>query len=147
MISLVTVDASVFVNAFIPTEEGSDQSLAFVTRLRVERAHLIQPTLFIPEVIASVARKKNDAERALALAQDLRKFANLTLVTLDENLADYASEVAANHRLRGSDAVYAAVALRFGTELITLDKEQLERLPKVLSVRAPTPSQPPPNPK
>lgn len=137
MTYLVTVDASVFVNAFIPTEEGSDQSLAFVTKLRIEQAHLIQPTLFIPEVIASVARKKNDTEHALALAQDLKKFTNLTLVTLDENLADYVCEVAANHRLRGSDAVYAAVALRFGTELITLDKEQLARLPKLLPVRAP----------
>ena len=137
MTLLVTVDASVFVNAFVPTENGSDQSLAFVTRLRTEQAHLIQPTLFIPEVIASVARKKNDTERALALALDLKKFTNLTLVALDENLADLASEIAANSRLRGSDAVYAAVALRFGTELITLDKEQLARLPKLLPVRAP----------
>ena len=56
---------------------------------------------------------------------------------LDENLADFASEVAANNRLRGSDAVYAAVVLRFGTELVTLDKEQLDRLPKVLSIRSP----------
>jgi len=137
MNSPVTVDASVFVNAFIPTEEGSDQSLALITELRNRRIPLIQPTLFFPEVIASIARKKNNAVLALALADDIRKSTNLTLIPLDENLADFASEVAANHRLRGSDAVYAAVALRFGTELITLDKEQLERLPKVVPVRAP----------
>ena len=137
MNSPVTVDASVFVNAFIPTEEGSDQSLAFIIELRNRQIPLIQPTLFFPELIASVARKKNNAVLALALAEDIRKSTNLTLIPLDENLADFASEVAANHRLRGSDAVYAAVALRFGTELITLDKEQLDRLPKVLPVRAP----------
>jgi predicted nucleic acid-binding protein len=137
MNSPVTVDASVFVNAFIPTESGSDQSLEFITRLRTEGIPLIQPTLFLPEVIASVARKKGNAELALALAQELRKYSGLTLTTLDENLADFASEVAANNRLRGSDAVYAAVALRFGTELITLDREQLDRLPKLLTVRTP----------
>jgi predicted nucleic acid-binding protein len=38
-------------------------------------------------------------------------------------------------RLRESDAAYAAVALRFGTQLVTLDKEQLKRLPKVLPVK------------
>ena len=54
-----------------------------------------------------------------------------------KSIADLAVEIAANNRLRGSDAVYAAVALRFGTELITLDREQLGRLPKVLSVREP----------
>lgn len=137
MTSPVTVDASVFVNAFIPTEEGSDRSLEFISRLRNDGIPIIQPTLFFPEVIASVARKKGDAKLALELKQDLRNFSNLTLVSLDENLADFASEVAANHRLRGTDAIYAAVALRFGSELVTLDKEQLERLPKVLPVRAP----------
>lgn len=137
MNSPVTVDASVFVNAFIPTEEGSDRSLDFIVKLRNESIPIIQPTLFLPEVIASVARKKGDAELALKLAQELRNFSSLTLVTLDEKLADFASEVAANNRLRASDAVYAAVALRFGTELITLDREQLERLPKILPVKAP----------
>jgi len=56
---------------------------------------------------------------------------------VDESVADLAVDIAANNRLRGSDAIYAAVALRFGTELITLDREQLDRLPKVLSVREP----------
>ena len=137
MNSPVTVDASVFVNAFIPTEEGSDRSLDFIVKLRNESIPIIQPTLFLPEVISSVARKKGDAELALKLAQELRNFSSLTLVTLDEKLVDFASEVAANNRLRASDAVYAAVALRFGTELITLDREQLERLPKILPVKAP----------
>ncbi|HEX6032912.1 MAG TPA: type II toxin-antitoxin system VapC family toxin [Anaerolineales bacterium] len=137
MNSPVTVDASVFVNAFSPTEEGSDQSLEFITKVRSEGNPIIQPTLFLPEVIASVARKKGNAKLALDLAKELRNFSSLILVTIDERLADFASEVAANHRLRGSDAIYAAVALRFGTELVTLDKEQLDRLPKVLSVRSP----------
>ena len=102
-----------------------------------EGTPIIQPTLFLPEVIASIARKKGEAKLALELAKDLRNLSNLTLVILDENLADFASEIAANHRLRGSDAIYAAVALRYGTKLITLDKEQLEKLPKVIPVDAP----------
>ena len=133
----VTVDASVFVNAFSAEEEGSDQSMAFLAQLRKDRTPLIQPTLFFPEVVASIARKQDDTEAALELEQELKKFSNLALVDLDESLADFASEIAAKYRLRGSDSVYAAVALRFGTELVTLDREQLERLPKVLSVRAP----------
>lgn len=133
----VTVDASVFVNAFSPAEEGSDDSFGFITRLKNEAIPLIQPTLFLPEVVASVARKKGDAELALNLAKELRNFSGLTLVPLDASLADLAVDVAAQHKLRGSDAVYAAVALRFGTELITLDREQVERLSKVVSVRQP----------
>jgi len=133
----VTVDASVFVNALSPDEDGSDVSSTFISQLRQEGVVLIQPTLFVTEIVASIARKQNSADIALEILHDLRKFPKLTLIDLDDDLADFASEVAANHRLRGSDAVYAAVALRFGTELITLDREQLDRLPKVLSVRMP----------
>jgi len=137
MKSPVTVDASVFVNAFSPKEDDSDKSFEFLSRLRRDSVPLIQPTLFFPEVVASIARKRNETEAALELAQELRKFPNLTLIDLDDDLAQFASETAAQYRLRGSDSVYAAVAIRFGAELVTLDKEQLERLPKVLTVKTP----------
>jgi predicted nucleic acid-binding protein len=133
----VTVDASVFVNALSPDENGSDDSAEFISKLKQEDVVFIQPTLFIPEVVASIARKQDSTDIALEILHDFKKFPKLTLVGLDDDFADFASEIAANHRLRGSDAVYAAVALRFGTELITLDKEQLDRLPSVLSIRAP----------
>jgi predicted nucleic acid-binding protein len=137
MISPVTIDASVFVNAFSPTEEGSDESLEFINNLRKQGVPIILPVLVLPEITAAVACKQNNTELALKLEQEIKMFSKVTFVDVDSSLADLAVEVAANHRLRGSDAVYAAVALRFGTELVTLDKEQLERLPKVLSVRAP----------
>ena len=137
MKNAVTVDASVFVNAFSSDENGSDESMNFLSQLSKDRVYLIQPTLFLPEVVASIARKQDDTDAALELERELKDFLNITLVDLDEDIADFASEIAAKHRLRGSDSVYAAVALRFGTELISLDKEQLERLPKVLPVRKP----------
>jgi predicted nucleic acid-binding protein len=133
----VTVDASVFVNALSPDEDGSEQSAEFISELKQDGVVLIQPTLFVTEIVASIARKQDNTDIALEILHDLRKFPKLTLIDLDDDLADFASEVAANHRLRGSDAIYAAVALQFGTELITLDREQLDRLPKVLSVKAP----------
>ncbi len=46
---------------------------------------------------------------------------------LDEPLAHQAIEAAAEHSLRRSDAVYVAVAQRFGSKLVTLDREQRER--------------------
>ena len=133
----VTVDASVFVNALSPDEDGSDESAESISQLKREGVALIQPTLFILEVVASIARKQDSTEIALEILHDLRKIPKLTLVDLDDDFADFASQIAANNRLRGSDAVYAAVALRFGTELITLDREQLERLPKILPARLP----------
>ena len=137
MISPVTVDASVFVSAFTPTETAHQASKAFMLGIRQQAAPIIVPVLVLPEISAALARGQNKPDLGKAFVQELKNFPNTTFITLDSSLADLAVEVAANHRLRGSDAVYAAVTLRFGTQLITLDREQLERLPKVLDVRAP----------
>ena len=137
MISPVTVDASVFVSAFTPTETAHQASKAFMLSIRQQAAPIIVPVLVLPEISAALARGQNKPDLGKAFVQELKNFPNTTFIDLDSSLADLAVEVAANHCLRGSDAVYAAVALRFGTQLITLDREQLERLPKVLDVRAP----------
>jgi len=137
MITPVTIDASVFVSAFTPSETAHQASKAFMLSIRQQAAPIIVPVLVLPEISAALARGQNKPDLGKAFVQELKNFPNTTFINLDSSLADLAVEVAANHRLRGSDAIYAAVALRFGTELVTLDREQLERLPKVLSVRAP----------
>ncbi|GAB4505103.1 MAG: hypothetical protein Fur0043_20980 [Anaerolineales bacterium] len=137
MNAAVTLDASVVVNAFSPTEEGSERSWKFLSELRERAVPLIVPTLLLVEVVASLARKQDNTELALDWLQEFHRFPNLILIGLDENLANIAAEIAAHHRLRGSDAVYAAVARRFATTLVTLDAEQLERLQPVVTARMP----------
>ena len=137
MNSSVTIDASVFVSAFTPTEPAHQASKAFMLNLREQSIPIIVPVLVLPEISAALARGQGKPKLGLAFVQELRNFPNTTFINVDESIADLAVEIAANNRLRGSDAVYAAVTLRFGTELITLDREQLDRLPKVLSVREP----------
>ena len=137
MISPVTIDASVFVSAFTPSEPAHQASKAFMMNIRQQAVPIIVPVLVLPEISAAFARGQNNPDLGMAFVQELKNLPGTTFIDLDSNLADLAVEVAAKHRLRGSDSVYAAVALRFGTELVTLDREQLERLPKVLTVKSP----------
>lgn len=131
----VTIDASVFVTAFSSVEVGSDKSWDFITGLKENNIQIIVPTLLLTEVAAAVARKQNNTELALNLMIEIQNLPSITLINLDESLAESAAEIAATYRLRGSDAVYAAVAKRFATELITLDTEQLQRVKEVVKVR------------
>ncbi|HSD84148.1 MAG TPA: type II toxin-antitoxin system VapC family toxin, partial [Anaerolineae bacterium] len=105
--------------------------------LREQATPIIVPILVLPEISAALSRGQGKPELGKAFVQELRNFPNTTFIDVEETVANLAVDIAANQRLRGSDAVYAAVALRFGTELITLDREQLDRLPKILSVRTP----------
>lgn len=73
----------------------------------------------------------------ISTAANLRKLPHLVLTPLDETLARQAADIAAQHRLRGSDAVYAAAALRFGSTLVTLDLEQRARVANVIPSRLP----------
>jgi len=137
MSETLTIDASVFVNAFSPSETGSDQSWNFLTELFKTDTPIVVPTLMLVEVVASLARKQNNTQMALNWMREIQQLPSLTLVNLDELLAHAAAEIAARHRLRGSDAVYVAVARRFGATLITLDAEQRERAAVVVPMRGP----------
>jgi predicted nucleic acid-binding protein len=133
----VTIDASVFVSAFTPTEPGHRASKSFMLNVREQSIPIIAPVLVLPEISAALSGGQGKAELGKAFVQELRNFPNTTFIDVDETVANLAVDIAADNRLRGSDAIYAAVALRYGTELITLDKEQLDRLSKVIPVHAP----------
>jgi len=100
-------------------------------------AFVLLLVLLLPEVAATISRVRGEASLARMFAYQLSRLPNLLLITLDPAQAQQAAETAAQHRLRGSDAVYAAVALRFGTALVTLDREQHDRLTGVLTTYYP----------
>ncbi len=133
-----TVDASVFLNAFNPYEAGHEESHRLLTRLQTEAIPIVVPTLLLPEVAGTVARGRQDSLLASKFAHAVSRLSHVVFVPLDAALAQRALEVAAEYRLRGSDAVYATVALQFGSTLVTLDREQRERAAKVVPTRRPS---------
>jgi len=127
-----TVDASVFLNAFNPYEEGHEESKAVLARLEANAIPIIVPNLLRVEAAAAVARGRGDAGLARRFAAALLRLPHLVVIPLDDALAATAAQLAADHRLRGADAVYGAVALRFGSALVSRDGEQLTRLAAVI---------------
>jgi len=135
--TVYTVDASVFVNAYNEGESGHAASLRFLASARQQSFALVEPTLFLVEASGAIARASGDAQLAYAMASDLVLLPGVVLVPLDRALADEASIVAADRGLRGSDAVYGAVAQRFNAVLVTRDRQQRERLAELLTVHSP----------
>ncbi len=127
MESIYTVDASVFLNAFNPAEAGHADSRALLEKLQRAQTPIIVPTLLLPEVAAAIRRGRRNEALAKQFAATLRRLPHLVFIPLDDNLAARSADTAAAYRLRGSDAVYVALAMRFGAALITLDKEQHNR--------------------
>ena len=137
MAGTFTVDASVFLNAFNPFEVGHQDSQRLPAHMQARAWPIIVPTLLLPEIAAAIGRGRDDTALARAFAAALSRLPHLVWVPLDQVLAQQAADVAAQHRLRGSDAVYAAVALRFGSTLVTLDQEQGKRVAEAVVCRSP----------
>ncbi len=132
-----TVDASVFVNAFNPHEEGHAESLQILSAIQECGDPVIVPTLLVPEVASAVARATGDREGARQYANATAALPHLTLVSLTTAVARQAADLAATHGLRGADAVYVAVARRYATTLVSRDDEQRRRGAAVVACQTP----------
>jgi predicted nucleic acid-binding protein len=132
-----TIDASVWVNAESPAEPSHTSSRKLLDEVIRRGLPIVVPTLLPVELAGVIARTRGDFTLALAMATALIALPTVRCVGLDDSLARDASDLAARYRLRGADAVYAAVAVRNGCELVSLDKEHLSRLTVVVPTRTP----------
>ena len=134
---MYTVDASVWVNAFDQREPGHEVSRKFLEVLRSHALPIIVPNLVLVEVAGAISRTRCVSVQAQAFAIALSRLPHLTVRVLDEVCAFHALTLAAQHRLRGADAVYAAVAREAGSTLVTLDNEHLTQLFNLITVCTP----------
>lgn len=135
---MLTVDASVFVSSLRAMEAHAQASQEFLIHLRQEHAVIVCPTLAITETVAAIARTSRDTVSALDAGLALDALIDLSLIPLDSALAREAAAIAAAHFIRGSDAVYIAVAQRYNAPLITWDNEMLQRGAAVVPTFTPT---------
>jgi predicted nucleic acid-binding protein len=67
----------------------------------------------------------------------IEDFPGIKLISLDLSLARRAAQIAIEHRLRGADAAYVAVADTFDAVLISWDQEMLKRCPAAVKTMTP----------
>jgi predicted nucleic acid-binding protein len=131
------IDASVIVNAHLPKEPYSFKSKAFLDLIKQENAKVFLPEIIIPEIASALKRATENPELAYQFAISLRDIPNFSLVPVDSHLANLAASIVSKTGLKGADAIYVALALDYNLELITLDKDQLERSKGIIKVRKP----------
>jgi predicted nucleic acid-binding protein len=125
----VTIDASVFVRAASPAEGGYGECRDFLLRLAASACPVVLPTLVKPEVASAVRRATGSESLAAEMVAGIDALGGVVMVPLDASLADEAAELCIRTGLRGADAVYTATARRFDAVLVTVDREQRERVP------------------
>ena len=133
------VDASVWVSRLVPQDVHHSVSRMWLERHAAAGDPLIAPVLALPEIAAAIARRTGDSSLAHQAMQVILRIPVLRLVDVDARLARSAARLAADHSLRGADAMYAALALQLDLPLVTLDREQRDRAGAVLTALEPAP--------
>jgi len=130
------IDASVYVARSRRSEPGFVDSVALLKRIDLEQWPVYLPSIALPEVAGNIARtigKPSFARRVLLTL--LQPYAEL--IDVDVTMGQFAANLAIQHRIRGCDAVYVALAQMRNAVLITLDQEQRQRVPPGVVARTP----------
>lgn len=129
MATLLTLDASVFINAYRVHERGHAASRLLLQSIHEREIPVLVPAVLPAEVAGVWSRETSRADLAHEFATTLLAFPWLHVLPATPAVSRQAAEVAATCKLRGVDAFYVTTAQQHGAVLVTLDQEQLRRAP------------------
>ena len=135
---MLTLDANVFVAAEIRSEPDHESARRVIAIAVEQGLRLHLPWLAVVEASVAIGRRLGDADPAVRLAAELADMPGATFHPLDRTLALLAATMGAECRLRGADAVYAAVARKHRTCMITCDEELRSRTAGVIEALTPS---------
>jgi predicted nucleic acid-binding protein len=102
----VTLDASVFVSAYLASDVHHAISMKLLGTLIENKIDLNVPILVLAEVAAALARNTRETERGLAAKGMIEQMPRLQIYPLSSALGKKAAEFASTRFLRGADFVY-----------------------------------------
>ncbi len=131
------LDASVCVALFHAEDPGHRASRRWLAGRQGEAEPIVSPVILLAEVAAALGRGLGNVDLAQQAVRLMRERHFVELFPVTEALAASAAEIAAEEKIRGCDAIYVALARQLQMELVTQDRQQLERGAAVVVTRTP----------
>ena len=134
---MAVIDASVYVALINAREKDHASSWAWFERAQAVQEPLVAPVILLAEVAAALSRGVGDSGLAHQVVHQLKHSGVIDLIPVTLAVAEQAAAITVDHRIRGCDAVYVALAAQLGDCLVTLDRQQLERAIAIVDAREP----------
>lgn len=135
---MTVVDASVWLSWLRPSDRHHQATREWIEPRLLAGEVLATPDLAIIEVAGAIARITGRSSLGRRAAAGLMDIPLLDVHPGDQERFALAIAVAADGRLRGADAVYAALAMRLDAPLVTWDEELLDRASARVRAQRPT---------
>ena len=136
--AMYVIDASVWVSWFMPDDAHHALARQWIDGALERESEIFAPGILLPEVAGALSRITGDPEFATQMVARLVQTTNLRVIEHDARSYIAASELAADLRIRGSDAMYTLVAVERRAMLISLDSQQVERSRSVVTAARPS---------
>lgn len=133
----MVVDASVWVSSLVRQDLHHQASREWIRQQLSSGTSFAIPTLALAEIAGAVARRRSSPALGHLAIESVTRTVGLRLISCDRSVGEEAARIAADYRLRGADATYAAVARLLGLPLYTWDQELLQRAAPLVLVRTP----------
>ena len=124
---MATLDASVLISLFNTRDRQHAATVTWFREAVADGEPLRAPVTVLSEVAAAIAAGTGDKQLARDVEAHIRHSPLFELLPVALPLAERAATLAAEHQLRGTDALYFAVAETLGDRLVTLNPRQLQR--------------------
>lgn len=134
---MIVVDASVWVSWLRPSDCHHEATSRWIEPQLLAGEVLATPDLAIIEVAGSIARITGQSSLGRQSATALIDIPLLEVHPGDRERFSLAVALAADCRLRGADAVYAALAMRLDATLVTWDEDLLDRAGSRIQTKRP----------
>lgn len=134
---MATLDSSVLVSLFNAKDRLHSQTVAWFREAVADGEPLRAPVTALADVSAAIAAGTGDKQLARDVETHMRHSPLFEFLPVALPLAERAATLAAEHQLRGGDAIYFAVAETLGDRLVTLNPRQLQRGSSVVETMRP----------
>lgn len=132
---LLTLDSSVIVAALRNQEPLHIHCRRIFDQLQQGQHTGVQPLIVLVEVAAAIRRRTGSADLADRAYHDLMALGAFRFVELDAQRAREAADIARQTGVRGMDAIVVQVAREFGSALVSIDAEMVERVQNLVTVQ------------
>lgn len=134
---MYVIDASVHVADIRLHEPHHAEAHALLRRIATEGWTVYLPIIVLPEIASAISRGTDRPALGQRLVIILQRAPHFELIPVGKTLGQLAATLAAKYRIRGCDAIYVALAQQREATLITLDRQQRERVPPHVTARTP----------
>lgn len=124
---MIVIDASVWLSFIVPTDIHFAQANEWAEWFEPGLERIAVPAHFLAEIAGVLSRTGADRQFVEETIDDIVSSDRFVLQDISVSLGLAAADIAKTGRVRGSDAVYLALARSLGSPLLTWDRQQRER--------------------